>query len=372
MRFAHYIESDRMRWCTWENFAAWYELLARDLVADGLAEPNPDWVGRDNITETTPPHQQERIKITKPERMIFMDESAVMMDMTDIERGAAAKVVGAAGAGDGPVRPVTKSSDRISIAPAFLGNGKNLPNTVIWKAKKGVRKEWVLGDDGHGGPKTKHPFKEDAPDEETRHFTSPGGGMTGELLLKVIMLVWLPILLTADPPISPENPFWFFADGHGSRLHLPLLEACASIGLKIYAGVPNGTHLWQPHDTVNFGRFKTLLRKLRQVMMDGLRISKKGLNKGATLSKKHIMRLIRQQFHGSFTEELNRNGVARAGIVPFGAGVFSIFLLRFFHFPDFSAALYFSCPRFHFAFFLSAISFRIFTSRRSHFKVSAP
>ena len=101
-----------------------------------------------------------------------------------------------------------------------------------------MRKEWVLDDDGHGGPKTKHPFKEDAPDEETRHFTSPGGGMTGELLLKVIMLVWLPILLTADPPISPENPFWFVADGHGSRLHLTLLEACAAIGLKIYAGGP--------------------------------------------------------------------------------------------------------------------------------------
>ena len=127
MRFAHYIESGRMRWCTWENFTAWYDLLANDLVADGLAEPNPNWVGRDSITATTPLHQQERIKITKPERMLFMDESAVMMDMADIERGAAAKAVGAAGAGDGPVRPVTKSSDRISIASAFLGRDRKEP-----------------------------------------------------------------------------------------------------------------------------------------------------------------------------------------------------------------------------------------------------
>ena len=81
-----------------------------------------------------------------------------------------------------------------------------------------------------------------------------------------------------------------------------IFRAIAPIGLKIYAGVPNGTHLWQPHGTVNFGRFKTLLRKLRQLMMDGLRISKKGLNKGAALSKKHVMRLIRQPFHDSFTE----------------------------------------------------------------------
>ena len=50
---------------------------------------------------------------------------------------------------------------------------------------------------------------------------------------------------------------------------------------------------------------------------------------------------------------------------PFFRFAFSIF-------PDFSAALHFSCPRFHFAFFLSAISFHIFTSRRSHFKISAP
>ena len=41
-----------------------------------------------------------------------------------------------------------------------------------------------------------------------------------------------------------------------------------------------------------------------------------------------------------------------------------IFPLRFFYFPDFSAALHFSCPRFYFAFFLSCdfISNFYFTS----------
>ena len=34
---------------------------------------------------------------------------------------------------------------------------------------------------------------------------------------------------------------------------------------------------------------------------------------------------------------------------------FSFFRFAFFIFPDFSAGLHFSCPRFHFAFFLSAI-----------------
>ena len=51
---------------------------------------------------------------------------------------------------------------------------------------------------------------------------------------------------------------------------------------------------------------------------------------------------------------------------------FSFFRFAFFIFPDFSPVLHFSCPRFHFAFFLSAISFRIFTSHRSHFEIPAP
>ena len=51
---------------------------------------------------------------------------------------------------------------------------------------------------------------------------------------------------------------------------------------------------------------------------------------------------------------------------------FPFFRFAFSIFSDFSAALHFSCPRFYFAFFLSAISFQFFTSRRSHFKISAP
>ena len=77
------------------------------------------------------------------------------------------------------------------------------------------------------------------------------GGMTGDMLLKVIELCWLPVLIEAG--MTPENPFVFFCDGHGSRLNIAMLKKCREWGLIIYAGIPHSTHLWQPHDTVSFG-----------------------------------------------------------------------------------------------------------------------
>ena len=94
------------------------------------------------------------------------------------------------------------------------------------------------------------------------------GGMTGDMLLKVIELCWLSVLIEAG--MTPENPFVFFCDGHGSRLNIAMSKKCREWGLIIYAGIPHSTHLWQPHDTVSFGIFKSLLRSERVKVMQWL------------------------------------------------------------------------------------------------------
>ena len=131
-KFARDVDATRENWATYENFSGWYDFLASDLVDIGLAEPNPEWVGRDPPASATA-RQRQRIIVKDPSRFIFMDESAVKLDMCDDrERGAKAKVVGTA---SGEVRRrVGKSSERITIAPAFLGDGRNLPLTVVWKS----------------------------------------------------------------------------------------------------------------------------------------------------------------------------------------------------------------------------------------------
>lgn len=190
-KFARDVDATRENWATYENFSGWYEFLAGDLVEIGLADPNPDWVGRDPPATATA-RQRQRVIIKDPSRFIFMDESAVKLDMCDDrERGAKAKVVGAA-SGEAR-RRVGKSSERITIAPAFLGDGRNLPLTVIWKSKRGTRAAWRDGRDGRGGPSVPHPFVE-GETLDTMHFYNKSGGMTCEMLDTVIKTCWMPVL----------------------------------------------------------------------------------------------------------------------------------------------------------------------------------
>ena len=106
-----------------------------------------------------------------------------------------------------------------------------------------------------------------------------------------------------------------FLDGHGSRLSIPMLKWCRDRGLLLYAGVPNCTHLWQPHDTTNFGKFKALLRRKKLERNNTLRATKG--NRLGVLKKEDIMPLVRECFDESFTTALNVSGVEKTGLAPF-------------------------------------------------------
>ena len=117
--------------------------------------------------------------------------------------------------------------------------------------------------------------------------------------------------------ISPDKPFVAFLDGHGSRLSIPMLKWCRDRGLLLllYAGVPNCTHLWQPHDTTNFGKFKALLRRKKLQRNNTLRATKG--NRLGVLKKEDIMPLVRECFDESFTTALNVRSVEKTGLAPF-------------------------------------------------------
>ena len=138
-----------------------------------------------------------------------MDESGIEIDMSRPERGAAKKVMGSAKMK--AKRRTTKSSERVTIAPAFFGDGSVFANTIIFKGTRGIKREWRIGADGLGGPTFPHPAKPGVT-LRMRHMFNKSGGMTGAMLLQVIELCWLPVLREAG--MMPENPFVFFGDGH--------------------------------------------------------------------------------------------------------------------------------------------------------------
>ncbi|MAW75979.1 MAG: hypothetical protein CMJ95_01120 [Planctomycetes bacterium] len=246
------LEVDRSRWCTAANFEKHYNIVAAKLVELGLAVANKDY---DSEDPTSCP-----IVITRPDRIMSMDETHATMDMTDPNGNL--KTVAVAGEGASAEILANKGGGDATIIGGSIADGNSVPGLTIFKSTSffagGVDPttgralpNWtepsasstLLGDDGQ-------PLK--------MRFTcnKVGGYIWKDEKEDVGVFYMKHCVVPAMPGLSPDNPCVVIMDGYGGHLSLALLDYCREMGIHILLRPPHTSNAIQGEDVKNFSVFK--------------------------------------------------------------------------------------------------------------------
>jgi hypothetical protein len=282
-------DSNRLTWCTTENFQNMYDSVYEAMVDAKVAikfdeEEMMDRDGNITLDSNKQFGRKTRYKLTRPDRCVFVDETGCNTNMKDDGQIGGRRYVMAANQTEG-ARTGATSDIHFTVLAFTSGTGDVIMCAVIMKSEKTVSDlavSWTLGidvsknvSDGQtlveiydnnveagvsiGGPKCTFKGKE----IPCFVCTSPNASITSELLVDMLAAIDSYGIFTRS---EDEGMPFLLCDGHHSRTRLPFLKYINDDDhlWKVCIGVPYATHMWQPHDSSELnGTFKTLLYKTK-------------------------------------------------------------------------------------------------------------
>ncbi|KAL3804780.1 hypothetical protein ACHAW5_001887 [Stephanodiscus triporus] len=261
---------NRSDWTTLPNIKQMYEVIYDEMVDANVAVSldSPvftDIDGKPEDHETKRFGLAQHIKITKPEWILFADESGFNTSQKKDGHVGGQKFV--VQRGTAPQIMSSTTDHKFTMLPFTSASGEAVCCVIIFQGKGGVPATWrtgvdhsvtpILAVDGEfhlelnfgegkyypGGPTCKYNGKF----VDSLVFTSESGGITAEILVEILTYFDSIDLF----PRVPGGPIPFLiVDGHQTRLDPIFVEYIndSNHTWKVCLGVPYATSLWQVGD----------------------------------------------------------------------------------------------------------------------------
>ena len=298
------LELTRAQWATPANLQHHYNQLAMMLVELGIAVKNPSY-------DPSKPYDEE-LKITKPGRMISMDETRLTNDTMEAHKGKANRIL--MKKGDDGTTVVNKGGGDGTGIGGSTADGMDLPGFFIF-ANNIIHSG---GQDDDVAPEVRPQCRRIDPTKPgqllpCRFWANAKGGVTGDLGVRYIRGCVEP----AIEGLSPSNPAILIMDGHGSHFTLELLTYCRQIGLHVLLRPPHTTHILQGEDVQHFAVFKPAYHQAKI-----MQVHENALQGCCRLKASDLLRCVKAPWEKAFNLENTLKAWDKTGLSPFTRRVY--------------------------------------------------
>ena len=333
------LEDRRAEWCTYNNISAMYERIYKGLVDAGVAKELdvPIYCNREGEQVATKEEANGRKvthKLLYPEMGIHFDEVSSNTAQKGDKKSGKERTVGRKG--KRKQKKQVTNDFRWTTMPITDFTGRCVMCLLIFKGKPNFNvaagvdmfkeiqgstddDDFFLMNTGPGtlfpgGPRCIYRGKE----VPCMIRWSKNASINGEILRDMLREIDTRDLMERSkfPGVTP----YFVCDCHGSRLDLGFLTYIHNPNnlWRGFIGLPNGTGLWQTHDSEeNNGAFSNEIKQAKKVCVEEKRHCGAGVGIKVTIDKEEAIVLLNNSFEKSFcNEEKNRGAISDRGWNP--------------------------------------------------------
>lgn len=251
------VEMRRLIWTTFSNLSDWYDAWEKFLTTQGFAS---EIINESGAKEIVFSEEQKR-------RIINIDETNLSLDGSDGGRGGRPSCTITIKHCSRPGTAQNKTSVSSSLMCGSNAAGEAMPLHIMFSSDASneenyaVNAAWILA-----LPRVTGIFGHDKEKSFPASVTTNEKGGTDGRVLRQLLMYYVNTLYPDAADIAGKRVL-FKIDGGPGRLDIPMLAQLRSLGVYLFPGVQNTTHVTQETDQ-NYGEFKSLLRKHIQVLLN--------------------------------------------------------------------------------------------------------
>jgi hypothetical protein len=295
----------REQWFNVTNLRLHFDVVRDVLLEHGLAIRNDDYVKGAEGTKG------EEIFITKPGRIISMDETGLELETMTNSKSNKVRVIVKKGSGDDHSTMGTKSSERVTGVGGSRMDGKTVAPVFIFKSAVGVDPHATLG-----GPSSA------VIDETTKKFFpaqfyySDTSAAKDGFFLKWIKHIVMP-MYQGNEKVTAANPIVMIADGYLDHTNLKCIAECRALHVNLIIRPPHTTDKTQPEDKTNFAYLKPEFHKAKTLFLTNQVIA----GGGTAFTERDLMSVIKRPWDDAFCVDRCLKAWRQTSYNPFNRGL---------------------------------------------------